>query len=270
MKLRHILAALLLPMAGLAQAQDMKTFMDDKRDNREANYEKWGPTSDRDGLGFIVRAGYVIGGTSPLPLPAEIRKINEFSPKGGFSLGVDGYKYFNTRWGISAGLRFFMQGMHTGANVKNYGMSIVMGEDVTGEAGISAEDLSNLDYLLVMDHSETPTTKAADVVLPGVTFAEKYGTMVNVAGRIQRLNKAIEPLGEARADWEIMRELTELLGCDCPRVIACPSPMIILEEIASEIEAFNGLTWGKIGNEGIVITETGVTIPLIEREKAKK
>ena len=111
MKLRHILAALLLPMAGLAQAQDMKTFMDDKRDNREANYEKWGPTSDRDGLGFIVRAGYVIGGTSPLPLPAEIRKINEFSPKGGFSLGVDGYKYFNTRWGISAGLRFFMQGM---------------------------------------------------------------------------------------------------------------------------------------------------------------
>ena len=162
MKLRHILAALLLPMAGLAQAQDMKTFMDDKRDNREANYEKWGPTSDRDGLGFIVRAGYVIGGTSPLPLPAEIRKINEFSPKGGFSLGVDGYKYFNTRWGISAGLRFFMQGMHTGANVKNYGMSIVMGEDgipvkVPKPAEQSAEDGGKRrDCVFALRRSEKP------------------------------------------------------------------------------------------------------------------
>ncbi len=147
---------------------------------------------------------------------------------------------------------------------------IVLGEDVTAEAGFTEEDLSGLDYLLVMHHSENATTKAADVVLPGVTFAEKYGTMVNVCGRIQRLNKAIEPLGEARSDWDIMRELTQALGCDCPRVIACPSPMIILEEIAAEIDAFNGLTWGSIGNEGKVITETGVTIPLIEREKAKK
>ena len=132
------------------------------------------------------------------------------------------------------------------------------------------EDLDNLDYLLAMDHTETATTKKADVVLPGVTFAEKYGTMINVTGRIQRLNKAIEPVGEARPDWDILRQLTELLGCDCPRVIACPSPMIILEEMAQEFEPMKGLTWGNIGNEGKVIIETGVTIPLIERENAKK
>ncbi|MBQ1960797.1 MAG: molybdopterin-dependent oxidoreductase, partial [Akkermansia sp.] len=147
---------------------------------------------------------------------------------------------------------------------------IVLGEDVTQEAGIPAEDLAELDYLLVMSHSENATTKAADVVLPGVTFAEKYGTMINVAGRIQRLNKAIEPLGESRSEWSIMRELTELLGCDCPRVIACPSPMMILEEMALEFEPMKGLTWGNIGNEGKVILDTGVTIPLIEREKSKK
>lgn len=147
---------------------------------------------------------------------------------------------------------------------------IVLGEDVTAEAGIPEQDLAELDYLLVMDHSETPTTKAADVVLPGVTFAEKYGTMVNVAGRIQRLNKAIEPVGDSRPDWDILRDITQRLGCDCPRVIACPSPMIILEEIAAEFAPFEGINWGNIGNEGKVITDTGVTIPLIEREKAKK
>lgn len=46
--------------------------------------------------------------------------------------------------------------------------------------------------------------------------------------------------------------------------------MIILEEMAQEFEAMKGLTWGNIGNGGVVIMDTGVTIPLIEREKGKK
>ena len=147
---------------------------------------------------------------------------------------------------------------------------IVLGEDLTAEAGFTAEDLAGLEYLLVIDHSENETTKAADVVLPGVTFAEKYGTMINVTGRIQRLNKAIEPIGDSMSDWEICRNLSERLGCDCVRVIACPTPMSVLDEMAQEFEQLEGITWGNIGNEGKVIMETGVTIPLIEREKAKK
>ena len=104
----------------------------------------------------------------------------------------------------------------------------------------------------------------------GVTFAEKYGTMINVTGRIQRLNKAIEPLGEARADWGIYRSISEALGCDCVTVIACPSPMMVLEQMAEEFEPMKGLSWGSIGNEGKAIIDTGVRIPLIEREQAKK
>ncbi len=165
-----------------------------------------------------------------------------------------------------AGLNAIRRGVRTGA-IRSL---IVLGEDVTAEAGMTPEDLACLDYLLVMAHSESPTTKAADVVLPGVTFAEKYGTMINVTGRIQRLNKAIDPLGEAQSDWDIMRRLAERLGCDCPRVIACPTPFTVLEEMAQEFEPMKGLTWGNIGNEGKAIIETGVTIPLIEREKAKK
>lgn len=165
------------------------------------------------------------------------------------------------------GLRTIRNGVRNGS----IRFLIVLGEDLTSEeAGFTAEDLAGLDYLLVMHHSENETTKAADVVLPGVTFAEKYGTMINVAGRIQRLNKAIEPMGQARSDWEIFRELSERLGCDCVKVIACPSPMMVLEEMAQEFEPMKGLTWGSIGNEGKVIMETGVTIPLVEREKAKK
>jgi len=84
------------------------------------SWQKWGPTAGLKAGGVIVRAGYVIGGTTPLPLPAEIRKINEFSPRGGISLGIDGYRMISKRWGISLGAHFFWEGFHTSADVKNY------------------------------------------------------------------------------------------------------------------------------------------------------
>ena len=85
-----------------------------------ANWEKWGPTAGLKKGGFIARAGYVIGGTTPLPLPAEIRKINGFRPNGGAMLGIDGYRMFTRCWGLSMGAHFFWEGFHTEADVKNY------------------------------------------------------------------------------------------------------------------------------------------------------
>lgn len=142
---------------------------------------------------------------------------------------------------------------------------VVMNEDITA-AGLTAEDLGKLDYLLTISHNEDGTTPHADVVLPGTTFAEKYGTMINVTGRIQRLNKAIEPVGDARDTWEILRYLLERLGCDNEMITACPSAQLLFNLLAEEYEPLHGLTWGAIGNQGRQIMETGVTIPLIERE----
>ncbi len=98
---------------------------------QEDAWQKWGPTEGLKGGGFIVRAGYVVGGTTPLPLPAEIRKINEFSPRGGVSLGIDGYRMFSKRWGVSLGAHFFWEGFHTSADVKNYYTRVKRDEDVT-------------------------------------------------------------------------------------------------------------------------------------------
>ena len=148
---------------------------------------------------------------------------------------------------------------------------VVLGEDVTAEAAITAEQLAALDYLLVIDHTENATTQAADVVLPGVTFAEKYGTMVNVTGRIQRLNRAIDPLGEAKADWEILAALLRECCGDLPGAAAhATSAQEVLDVMAAQIEELNGVSWASIGNQGQQIIDTGVSIPLIDREKANK
>ena len=139
---------------------------------------------------------------------------------------------------------------------------IVLSEDVT-EMGLSEEDLKKLDYLLVIAHSETATTKAADIALPGVTFAEKYGTMINVTGRIQRLNKAIEPIGDAHADTEILSALLR----ECGATVSAGSPMELLTELAASVPELAGITWAAIGNQGLPVVETGVTIPLLDRDK---
>lgn len=74
--------------------------------------------------------GANFGGTSPLPLPAEIRKIRSFNPRFNPMAQVSAIYWMpkSSRWGVSAGLRIESKGMNTGATVKNYGMEIIQDE----------------------------------------------------------------------------------------------------------------------------------------------
>lgn len=144
---------------------------------------------------------------------------------------------------------------------------LALGEDLTApEAGFTKEDLQQLDYLSTIAHSASDTVLLADTVLSGVTYAEKFGTMINVTGRIQRLNRAIQPIAYSRDDWQILRDLTVALGGN-PALGDLQSALNILSVMNTEYEALNGVTWGSIGDGGQPILETGVTIPVVEREK---
>lgn len=78
-------------------------------------------------LDYEVNAGVNIGGASPLPLPAEIRKIDSFDPNLNLQIGVQATKWIDVKdkWGVGVGVRFENRGMETRATVKNYGMSII-------------------------------------------------------------------------------------------------------------------------------------------------
>ncbi|RHJ80663.1 porin family protein [Parabacteroides sp. AM08-6] len=79
------------------------------------------------GLEYEVKAGILIGGTSPLPLPAEIREISSYNPT--LVVAVEGNvtKWLDKeeKWGMMVGLRLENKGMKTDARVKNYGMEII-------------------------------------------------------------------------------------------------------------------------------------------------
>ena len=70
--------------------------------------------------------------------------------------------------------------------------------------------------------------------------------MVNVQGRIQRLNRATQPPGQARDDWEILSDLLRALGDEAPQTLDG-----VFKEMSAAVPAFSGLTLAKLGEQGV-------------------
>ena len=106
--------------------------------------------------------------------------------------------------------------------------------------------LKELDFLVVQDIFLTETAQLADVVLPASSFAEKDGTFTNTERRVQRVRKAINPVGESKPDWEIIMELMNRMGCN--KTYACPSE--ICDEIASVTPSYAGIDYKRLDDAG--------------------
>ena len=128
---------------------------------------------------------------------------------------------------------------------------VLGGEDVVA-AGIPAACLAQLEILIASAILPNETTRAAHVVLPGAGFAEKSGSMVNVHGRLQRFSRSIAPPGQAREEWMILRDLREIVtGGNSLHSIED-----IWKSMVTAIPVFAGLSWGKIGDQGVDLTHS--------------
>jgi len=107
--------------------------------------------------------------------------------------------------------------------------------------------LKHLDLLIVQDIFMTETASLADVVLPSACFAEKDGTFTNTERRVQRVRKAVEAPGEAKADWEIVAAISSKLGYP----MAYGSAAEIMAEINQVTPSYAGITYERIEKEGI-------------------
>jgi len=84
--------------------------------------------------------------------------------------------------------------------------------------GVDETDLSPFDgafKVYIGTHGDAGA-RAADVILPGSAYTEKPGTWVNLEGRVQRAERAVFPVGDAREDWTILRALSAVLGKTLP------------------------------------------------------
>lgn len=126
----------------------------------------------------------------------------------------------------------------------------VMGEDPMLSDPHSShvrEGLEKLEFLVVQDIFLTETGKMADVVLPGLSFAEKEGTFTNTERLVQRVRKAINHTGDARADWQILCDLSTRMGYP----MSYQEPKSIMEEIASLTPSYGGISYERLENGGL-------------------
>lgn len=107
--------------------------------------------------------------------------------------------------------------------------------------------LHQLEFLVVQDLFMTHIGSYAQVILPGVSFAEKDGTFTNMERRVQRVRKAISPVGDSRPDWKILCDLSTKMGYS----MDYESPGAIMEEIGSLVPIYANVRYSDLEKDGI-------------------
>lgn len=111
------------------------------------------------------------------------------------------------------------------------------------------EQLAAAEFVVLQEIFPSETSRYADVLLPGTSFAERSGTFTNTERRVQLFRQAIPPIGEARPDWEIIADLARRILHRQQRSPIGPqaaweyaSPADILREIAAVTPAYAGVS----------------------------
>jgi NADH-quinone oxidoreductase subunit G len=84
--------------------------------------------------------------------------------------------------------------------------------------GADEADLAPFEtsFKVYLGHHGDKGAHAADVILPAAAYSEKHGIHVNLEGRVQYSEKAVDPPGDAREDWSILRALSDVFGKPLP------------------------------------------------------
>jgi NADH-quinone oxidoreductase subunit G len=149
-----------------------------------------------------------------------------------FGLSKDGKALAQIRQGIEAG---------------RIEAVFVLHENLIDDAGWPLATVQKIKVLAVQALLPSAVSELADYVLPGASFAEKRGSMINGTGRLQRLNKAIAVPGQAMDDFQILLQLKAALGGGN----GLHSIEEVFKAMAEKTPTFAGLSLSKIGDLGV-------------------
>ena len=107
--------------------------------------------------------------------------------------------------------------------------------------------LESLDFFVIQELFMTETAAYADVILPGVSYAEKEGTFTNTERRVQRVRKAVTIPGNARLDTDIIIDLMNRMGYPQPHLTSAQ----IMDEVASVTPSFGGISHARLDSEEV-------------------
>lgn len=159
----------------------------------------------------------------------------------------DAIKKFSDYWGVALNEKIGITATQMPKAVKEGKVRslFIFGEDpvrTDPDIGHIKKMLKSLDFLVVQELFITKTAEFADVILPGVSYAEKEGTFTNSERRIQRVRKAVELEGDMRLDTDIFTDLMNLMGYPQPRLNASE----IMKEISALTPSYGGVSYARL------------------------
>jgi assimilatory nitrate reductase catalytic subunit len=111
--------------------------------------------------------------------------------------------------------------------------------------------LDNLEFFVAIDFFLSETAHHADIVLPGSLHEEDEGTVTQIEGRVIKINKAVEPPGDAREDWRVIQDIAARLGR--AHGFTFNNPREIFDELREAsrggIADYSGITYEKIDEQ---------------------
>ncbi|MBI4352915.1 MAG: (2Fe-2S)-binding protein [Candidatus Omnitrophica bacterium] len=142
------------------------------------------------------------------------------------------------------------KGEFAGIWVRDHDLAKVFGEETLRIVR------QRLQVLVYEGTNGNPTADCADFVLAGAAYAEKEGSFTNFQGRVQRIWKAVEPLGDSKPAWQILTRLAGFLGL----LWNYTKPESIFNDLARETPAFRDLSYKKIGDQGVVWRKSSASL----------
>lgn len=149
----------------------------------------------------------------------------------------------------STGARHLGLSTADAANLESYlreGTGPVLVLDAHAHPWLASEGAATITadrQVAVLARYRTPLVDAASIVMPLASWAETDGTFTSSTGRIQLTHNAFPPAGQARQAWEVVYRLALALGIEQERAV---TTRILFAEMAAEVAAFSGMTWGRL------------------------
>ncbi len=201
-------------------------------------------------LGNLGQAG---GGVNPLRAQNNSQGASdmgcspEFLPGYGHVRDANARGKFEQAWGspIRDGAGMNSVRMVEAAGEGKVRALYIVGEDILNTSPEAAEFRKNLEaceFVVLQEMAFSETTRYADVILPNVSFAEKTGTFTSTERRVQMVHQAIEPIGDARPDWQILAELGKRLAAGWDYA----STAQIMDEIAALTPIYAGISHDRL------------------------
>ena len=115
-----------------------------------------------------------------------------------------------------------------------------------------------LDFVVVQDIVMTETAQYADVVLPGLAFLEKEGTVSNTERRVQLMHKVVESAGDARDDWWILTQIANRMGAGWNYA----SAKEIFEEVRTVTPSYAGITYDRLEKDLTPVRSNPISVAI--------